>query len=222
MDLNSMALEELSRAYRNLRLAEAVHERRLKEASAERMVNARSGEKAAKSLGAEGLRRLLLGMRSRRSVLTRLSAAGLAALVMSLGADESFASGLSDLAAERKKRRKKRCPKRRRCGKKRCCKRGQVCSGGACKTEDPGQGTCPAGANSCLGGIPIPCNGGNCLCVSSTEGDTRCAQAGIPSTCGACTSNADCTALGPGAFCFVATGCGCAEGEGQCTLPCAA
>jgi hypothetical protein len=223
MDVNAMYSEELSRAYRKDRLAEAAHERRLNEASSRSRTNARSNGQAGERSGRTGLLRAFSKIGSRRAVLTRMSAAGLVALVASLPSSAGFGHAANELATDGKKRKKKRCKKKRRCGKKRCCKRGRVCVGGACtKKEDPGQGTCPAGADSCLAGLPILCNGDSCLCVSSTEGDTRCAQAGLAGKCGACTSSADCAALGADAFCFVAgPGCGCVAGEGQCTLPCA-
>jgi hypothetical protein len=104
------------------------------------------------------------------------------------------------------------------CGK--TCATGEICRIGLCVA---GQGSCPAGADHCLG-EDIPCNGiSGCFCVQSMEGDTRCGMGGGgESVCGQCRSSAECERFGAGAFCIKDTGpnCGCPLGAGFCAVPC--
>jgi hypothetical protein len=117
-----------------------------------------------------------------------------------------------------KKRKKLRCPAERRCAGGVCCAPSELCSGAACVI---GQGICATGADSCEAGFPILC-AENCLCLTTKEGDTRCAQGQISiGGCGSCTTSADCLKYGAAAFCGAAgPGCGCQAGEGVCGLPC--
>jgi hypothetical protein len=108
------------------------------------------------------------------------------------------------------------------------CGAGRICVAGTCVD---GQGTCAAGADFCRQpGFPgTSCNGGNCRCRITTEGDTRCGgpalAGGSPATCGECAETADCSAKYldvPGAFCMRG-GTGCCDGtapRGICMAPC--
>jgi hypothetical protein len=131
--------------------------------------------------------------------------------------------GLTDAREKRKKHKthkkdkKRRCPQSRRCGKSVCCPSGEICAGAACVI---GQGACATGSDSCASGFAVLC-AENCLCVSSTEGATRCSQGGFGLPCGSCTSSADCAKYGALAFCAAAgPGCGCQEGQGVCVFAC--
>jgi hypothetical protein len=106
------------------------------------------------------------------------------------------------------------------------CAAGEKCRDGICI----GEGGCPAGADSCLGGPAVSCGDDpNCGCVQSVTGETRCAdfETDGSAVCGTCESDADCAALGPTAFCSAAlleqVGC-CPLGTGnnRCLLPCPA
>jgi hypothetical protein len=149
---------------------------------------------------------------SRRTGLGILSAFGLGGV----------AAMAEDVAAKKKrkhqrKHKKRRCPQSRRCGKTLCCPPGEICAGAVCVI---GQGACATGADSCEAGFFVLC-AENCLCLTTTEGDTRCAQVGISGGCGSCTSSADCAKYGAGTFCAAAgPGCGCQAGEGFCAWPC--
>jgi hypothetical protein len=105
-----------------------------------------------------------------------------------------------------------------------CCTDGQCSSGkrclhGQCVTW---QGTCPAGADFCIAAHFCP-GTDNCLCVQSTEGETRCGSGvGIKPPCEVCDTTADCEAQFPdipGVFC-VETGNGPNCCEGACVRPC--
>lgn len=80
------------------------------------------------------------------------------------------------------------CPAGKECG--------GICADGQCVT---GIGRCAERTNVCT----APCNGNpNCFCIPTRAGDTRCAL--YDSDGGflrPCTSDAQCTGLGPGAFC---------------------
>ncbi|HEU5433225.1 MAG TPA: hypothetical protein VFU81_16275 [Thermomicrobiales bacterium] len=123
-----------------------------------------------------------------------------------------------DVGARHQRKRKSRCPTERRCGKT-CCAKGKICAGGACVI---GQGACPAGADSCnfsayvCGGVGV----GPCLCVTTTEGDTRCVQGTASINCGSCTTSDDCAAFGPGAVCVVGGDYCCGSGQNLCLAPC--
>lgn len=166
------------------------------------------------------LTRTIFHRDSRRALLARSTTIGLAAALARFGVRPGEADAADEISAERKKRKKRKCPRTRRCGKKRCCKRGQLCAGGVCVA---GKGSCPAGTSTCEAGVPLLCSE-SCFCVTTMEGATRCSQAGDNAPvgpCGGCTGDDDCAAFGAGAFCIAAgIGCGCLAGEGFCATPC--
>jgi hypothetical protein len=103
------------------------------------------------------------------------------------------------------------------------CEDNHDCCSGRCTRRKcrPGPHTCRAGDTSCpaaAGG----CNSNpNCRCQVSVEGNTRCAGDRISSTCGSCSSSADCGFFGPQAFCADISGCGCGAGQERvCVNPC--
>lgn len=110
------------------------------------------------------------------------------------------------------------------CRRQADCATGQLCAGRVCVT---GAGMCLAGADICAG-ASFGCGAiDTCSCFQTTEGTTRCGIVGA-STCGSCTSSADCDEHGPGAFCIPGAGnqgaefpCTCPVGQGVCGAPCA-
>ncbi len=128
------------------------------------------------------------------------------------------AASATDADARGKRKRKSGCPSDRRCGKT-CCPKGRICAGGACVL---GQGACPTGADSCNFSAYV-CGGvgaAPCICVATTEGDTRCVQGTATYTCGSCTTSDDCANLGPGAVCVRGGGTCCSPDQNVCLAPC--
>ena len=167
----------------------------------------------------------LFGSPSRRDALRLLAGAALGGGFVLLAGSR----------AETRRRRRRR--KRKKRGGPRCspaCGAGMRCAAGTCVV---GQGTCPEGAGNCAAGSEfVPCAlqpqqvEENCLCRTSTEGQTRCADQGAIDervVCGQCGSSAECARLYPaipGVFCLLVTGepgaC-CAPGtRGMCQAPC--
>jgi len=127
------------------------------------------------------------------------------------------------------------------CGKcNRRCGPGEKCRNGTCRETAGGSGdggggdTCPAGADACAVEIGTPgptCNGNpNCICVQSTEGQTRCIDLEAefrPGFCGSCETSADCLQFAPDSFCVRAganQNCCSLGGPGDnfCAQPCPA
>jgi hypothetical protein len=102
------------------------------------------------------------------------------------------------------------------------CAPGQFCTQGQCVT---GQGTCPAGATSCVDRIGCDQLGFRCSCVTTMDGQTRCANFDALSVCNTCTSDAQCAASFPaipGVFCAKGLDrfCDCETGQNRCMAPC--
>jgi hypothetical protein len=117
------------------------------------------------------------------------------------------------------------CPDTQTCGDT-CCAAGQICADSIIGLCVVGQGTCPAGADSCDGNS-VTCNSPEtCGCFQSTSGATRCGKIAATAECGQCSIDADCeTLLGePGAFCVqdFSGSCLCEQGENVCGIPCPA
>lgn len=89
-----------------------------------------------------------------------------------------------------------------------------------CAVNPPG--ACAAGADSCILGQAIHCNGrADCFCLQH-QGEARCL--GFHSgafACDECESDADCAEFGEGAVCYIpSTPCICLTGQGICMLDC--
>jgi hypothetical protein len=139
-------------------------------------------------------------------------------LLLAAVAAGAGAASTADVAAHAKRKRKPRCPAERRCGKT-CCSNGKICAGDACAL---GQGACPTGADSCSFSAYV-CGGvgaAPCLCVASTEGNTRCVQGTASYICGSCTTSDDCADFGPGAVCVRGGDYCCGAGQNVCLAPC--
>src|SRR4051812_48148449 len=177
----------------------------------------------------------------RRSAIVGL-AAGLTALISQLGVETT------DARKHRKKKKKKhtnqgggggggvQCqPGETNCGgqcfnlntdAQHCggcdtrCGTGESCFIGQCLT---GIGTCAAGDDFCSNIVKVCNDNDTCQCLQTFDGQTRCGQAGVGGfTCGQCTSDAECSQFGLGAFCAKDSGaqCACATGQGFCNVPC--
>ena len=162
------------------------------------------------------LSRALSGGASRRRMLRALATVAAGGSLALLGHSETEA------------RRRKRC--RPRCGA------GMRCVGRQCVV---GQGTCPSGADTCAAGSEyVACAlqeqevEENCQCLTSTEGQTRCADSVAideNANCGQCASSDECKKVYPdipGVFCAKVSGkegaCCTPDKHGFCMAPCPA
>jgi hypothetical protein len=162
------------------------------------------------------LSRLLSGVASRRRMLRALAATAAGSSLALLG--------LSEPADGRRKRCQPRCGPGMRCVRRQCV---------------VGQGTCPNGADTCAAGAEyVACAPQqqeveeNCQCLTSTEGQTRCADSlaiDEKANCGQCASSDQCKKIYPnipGVFCAKVSGKAgaCCEPakRGFCMAPCPA
>jgi hypothetical protein len=103
------------------------------------------------------------------------------------------------------------------------CPQGKVC--GASGTCGYDAGTCRQGDKTCgAKGIQFPCNEGTssrpCFCWRTSSGGTIC---GANVECGeTCSTDADCTAFGPGSACVDIEDCQCSSNPSPrvCVRPC--
>lgn len=133
------------------------------------------------------------------------------------------------------------CPaSKKRCGKKcipksACCTTAdcpslRICANGTCVI---GQGVCPDGADLCTSGSGVtdcgaPPNSGDCSCMRTTSGETRCAHWKLyEPKGGSCLNDEECAAAHPtipGIFCMRGStsggGGGRCPGQRVCMAPC--
>lgn len=164
---------------------------------------------------------------SRRAMTQIFAGSALAAMLARFGREDAAAKCVKPGKKCKKKRGKKqKCCGDAKCKGKKCqCPEDQIAAGDQCVT---GRGTCVQGDDSCLDA----CNDSpQCSCHVTMEGviegtnAVRCGDNSIQSQCGECTTDADCSSYGPGAFCameiYPAGFCaGCALRQGFCRTPC--
>ena len=160
------------------------------------------------------LSRALSGGASRRRMLHALATVAAGGSLARLGQSETEA------------RRRRRC--------RPACGNGMRCAGRQCVV---GQGTCPSGADTCAAGseyvacaLQAQAVEENCQCLTSTEGQTRCADSVAIDekvNCGQCGSSDQCKKIYPdipGVFCIKVSGegnaCCAPDKRGYCVAPC--
>jgi hypothetical protein len=146
----------------------------------------------------DGLTKSLVSATHRRVALRRaLGGVTLAASAMLVVAP----------ATEGKKKHKKTCP---------------TCPPVPPSPPSPSCPICRSGENFCAGAGTPECGTG-CRCLSRLAGGTVCVQFPRGIVCGDCTTDAECSAIVPGAVCADAAGPNCCPGPGgSCMVPCQA